>query len=695
MGMTDCAAASLTAVLRYHGVAATLLEIQERLAPGRDGVSASALLHLAKTYGLHGRGVECDAEDVDQLPQASILFWHPSHFVVFDRCRGTRVEIVDPASGRRRVAAEDFKTKFKGVALLFDDAGVRATVAPRAKPRFHPATLLLRSKWLIARIVIIALLAQALGAIVPLITGILIDRVVPTGDYSLLWVLTALFVAAQGGSVFAVFIRAHLLVFLKYRLETALTLGFVRHLSRLPYRFFQEHTSGDLFARIASNDFVRDLLTSAAMAALIDGTTAVIFLLVLVWSSPRIAAIVALLGLARVALLLITGSRQRRILSELVENQARSHTCQIELLTGMETLKGMGSESQVLRGWIALFLDSLNISIRRGRLDALISAGLGTTGVVTTLALTFYGTALVLDGTLTLGMMLACAALAAGFITPLNSLIAAGVQLPTLDLYLERIADVMNTPTEATGGTGTPRLRGSVELRNVSFRYSAIGPRVVEDACLRMAPGDRVAITGPSGSGKSTIARLIAGLYEPESGAVLLDGVDLRSLDKDRIRSQLGIVTQDVQLFTGTIRSNIALTDPDLDFDDIVFAATVACIHDDITRMPLGYDTPIADRGLSLSGGQRQRLAIARAIARRPRILILDEATSHLDTLTQDRLKRNLAALACTQIIIAHRMSTIRDADQIVVIDRGRIVATGTHEALVEEAGTYAKLVGV
>jgi len=210
-----------------------------------------------------------------------------------------------------------------------------------------------------------------------------------------------------------------------------------------------------------------------------------------------------------------------------------------------------------------------------------------------------------------------------------------------------------------------------------------------------MAPGDRVAITGPSGSGKSTIARLIAGLYEPESGAVLLDGVDLRSLDKDRIRSQLGIVTQDVQLFTGTIRSNIALTDPDLDFDDIVFAATVACIHDDITRMPLGYDTPIADRGLSLSGGQRQRLAIARAIARRPRILILDEATSHLDTLTQDRLKRNLAALACTQIIIAHRMSTIRDADQIVVIDRGRIVATGTHEALVEEAGTYAKLVGV
>jgi ATP-binding cassette, subfamily B, bacterial len=231
-------------------------------------------------------------------------------------------------------------------------------------------------------------------------------------------------------------------------------------------------------------------------------------------------------------------------------------------------------------------------------------------------------------------------------------------------------------------------------LKHVSFRYSPTTPLVVEDISFRIEPGQRVAITGPTGSGKSTIARLLSGLYEPESGAVLFDGVDLRSLDRRWIRSQLGIVTQDVQLFTGTIRSNIALADSDLPFDDIVFAATVACIHDDIMRMPLGYETQVVDRGLSLSGGQRQRLAIARAIARRPRMLILDEATSHLDTLTQDRLKRNLAALACTQILIAHRLSTIRDADVIIVIEDGRTAANGSHAALLAQGGTYAALAG-
>ena len=374
--------------------------------------------------------------------------------------------------------------------------------------------------------------------------------------------------------------------------------------------------------RVSSNDSVRDILTSAALAALIDGMTAVVYLLVLIWSSSRLAAIVIVLTLARVVLLVITGWRQRRLFSLMLDNQARSHTSQIELLTGMEALKGMAAEHHVLRGWIALFFEGLNIfdssrQTRRGRLARRRS----NWRVLDARADVLRNSYLVLDGTMTLGAMLACAALAAGFTAPLNGLIAVGLQLQTLRLSLERIADVMNTPQEPTvrgAGRGRP-LCGSVELRHVSFRYSGIAPLVVEDVSLRIEPGRRVAITGPTGSGKSTVARLIAGLYEPESGAVLFDGIDFRSLDRRRVRSQLGIVTQDVQLFTGTIRSNIALTDRDLPFDDIVFAATAACIHEDIIRMPLGYDTPIADRGLSLSGGQRQRLAIARAIARCPR----------------------------------------------------------------------------
>jgi ATP-binding cassette, subfamily B, bacterial len=590
----------------------------------------------------------------------------------------------------------DFGKAFTGLALVFEPT-VRFVEPPAPRPRgFRVTAFLSEQRYLVWAVALTALVAQALATVGPFMTGFLIDRVLPRADYSLLLILALLFTAVQSASLFASFARTHLLLYLKCRLQRTLTARFIEHLARLPYRFFQEHTSGDLLVRLASNDSVRDIVISTALAVLVDGTTAIVFLLALAVTNLKLAAIAFVLAVARVVLLLITRNPQRHILAEMLENHARSQTSQVELLNGMETLKAMAAEERAVQEWLSIFIDGLAVSVRQGRLEALMSLVLGAIGAIGFLALTYYGAVLVLRGDMTLGVMMACAALAGAFMAPISSLVAAGTQLQALDVYLERIVDVMNTPAERSGGSGPdvydPPGGGRIELRNVSFRYSPIAPLVLEDISMAVEPGQRVAITGPSGSGKTTLARLIAGLYEPVAGEIRIGGVDFRQLDKQRVRGQLGVVTQDPQLFSGTIRANIAMNDPEMALDAVVLAAKVACIHDDIMKMRLGYDTPLTDRGLSLSGGQRQRLAIARAVARRPRILLMDEATSSVDSLTQERLKRHLASLSCTQIVIAHRLSTIRDADLVVVLDGGRIVAAGIHDALMRENGLYTRL---
>jgi ABC-type bacteriocin/lantibiotic exporter with double-glycine peptidase domain len=308
----------------------------------------------------------------------------------------------------------------------------------------------------------------------------------------------------------------------------------------------------------------------------------------------------------------------------------------------------------------------------------------------------FYGTYLVLRGTFTLGTMVAFSALAASFFGPLTNLISAGVQFQMLESYLERINDVINTaPEQAPGSVALAGpLSGAISLESVSFRYAKSDPLTLEDISVNVTPGSRVALAGRTGSGKSTLARLMAGLYEPSSGRILFDGRDLKTLDLRSVRSQLGIVTQDTQLFGGTVRQNIALADPQMGLDRVIQAAKLACIHDEIVSMPMGYETILADRGLSLSGGQRQRLALARALACQPVILVLDEATSHLDAVTEKLVNENLARLSGTRVVIAHRLSTIRDADLILVVEGGRIVAQGTHDELLRTGSKYAELLG-
>lgn len=695
LAATDCGPAALAMVLGYFGKHIGLADVRKTLDAGRDGVDAATIVRAAHIYGLRGRGVRLEVEDLKQLPMGAILYWRFRHFVVFERVCKKHVDIVDPGVGRRSVPLSEFRHYFTGVAMIFEptDGFVRGGGKKKRLSRWM--SQILECRGLLTRIVASSILAQIATALVPLLTGLVIDRVVPHSDTPLLFELFLGYCLFQIFSILATFVRAHLFIYLKTQLDTSFTLRFLDHLIDLPYSFFQQHTTGDVMVRLGSNDVIRDMLTSAALSTLLDGAVACLYCVLLLFASFKLTVITIVLASTRFLLLAIMRWRQKILLSETIENQANVQTYQVEMLAGMETLKSMGLEQRAAEHWTNLFVEGLNISIRRGRLDAAFGGILSLLGSATTLTFLFYGTYMVLQKQLSLGMMVAVSALASGLLGPLNNLIGTLLQLQVIEVYLDRLNDVLDTaPEQDSQAVSMPEeLTGSVTVERASFRYATESPLVVDEVSFHVPAGSRVALVGRTGCGKSTLARLIAGLYDPSGGMILYDGRNLKLIERRSVRHRIGVVTQDTQLFGGSIRRNIALSDPEMDLARVIKAAKIACIHEDIVRMPMAYETMLTDRGLSLSGGQRQRLALARALANDPVLLILDEATSHLDAVTEELVNKSLSSLRCTRIVIAHRLSTIRDADLIVVLDDGRIVESGRHEALLGLGGTYCALI--
>jgi ABC-type bacteriocin/lantibiotic exporter with double-glycine peptidase domain len=447
--------------------------------------------------------------------------------------------------------------------------------------------------------------------------------------------------------------------------------------------------------RLSSNATVREILTSGVLSGVLDGLMVSLYLVLLFVASPLMGFVVIVLGAVRVGLFLFTRRRNRELMARSLQTESRSQSYQVNLLAGIETLKAAGAEHRAVEQWSHLYVDVLNTSLARGRLSAFVDSILAALGTASPMVILVFGAVQVLEGNLSLGTMLALNALAAGFLTPLSTLVTTAFQFQLLGSYLDRIDDVLDTPREQDPEkvTHSGKLRGGIRLEGVSFRYSPHAPLVVREISVDVPPGRFIALVGPSGAGKSTLASLLVGLYQPSEGRILFDGNDLGELDLRSVRRQVGIVPQHPYLFGASIRANILLSDPTLPLARALEAAERAHIHQDILEMPMGYETLLADGGASLSGGQRQRLALARALVHRPAILLLDEATSSLDTVTEARIQRELENLRATRIVIAHRLSTIRGADLILVMEDGQIVEQGRHEELLARGGTYAGLI--
>lgn len=692
----DCGAACLAMVLRYYGGDRPLEELRDATGADRDGVSALGILRAARSYGLRGRGVQIESyDDLELVPRGAILHWEFNHFVVFDKIDRHGVVILDPAHGRRRISASEFDRSCTGVALLLEPSEAFAPDKRRRPPlrRYFAQILTYPGLW--TRAVMMSVLMQLLALGLPLLTTLLVDRIIPRRDFDLLVVLISGLAMMVVFNFIASLVRANVLLQLRTLLDAKLTIGFLDHLIDLPYAFFQRRSTGDLLMRLGSNSTVREILTSGALSAVLDGSLVSLYLILIVWASPIMGLVVIVLASVQLSLYWATRRIQRELMSESLAVQAKTSSYEVEMLGGIEALKSMGAEYRALDRWSNLFVDSLNVSLRRGRLDALVGSLLGAFAVAAPLLILATGTMLVLRGEIGLGAMLGLSALCAGVLGPIGALVNVTLKFQVLGSYLERIEDVMQSEPEQdpSAVARAPRLSGRIEADAISFRYSETTPAAVQEVSVTIEPGQFVAVVGSSGAGKSTLAKLLVGLYRPQQGQIRYDGVDLSSMDLRCVREQLGVVTQGGELFGMSIRENIAMGHPQMTLDAVVEAAKRAAIHDDIQALPMGYETILADGGASMSGGQRQRLALARALAAEPAIVLLDEATSSLDTVTEAAIQRSLANLNCTRIVIAHRLSTVVDADLILVMDRGHVVESGTHRELLAGGDVYRRLV--
>jgi len=692
---TDCGAACLSMILDYHGKSVRLEELRHATGTDRDGVDALSLLQAARTYGLRGRGLHIDIDELPYLPSGSILHWEFNHFVLLERVRRRAVDLVDPAYGRRRVPLAEFRKAFTGVALTFEPGDDFEEGGEAGKGTWRYFRRVLSQPGIISKLFVTSVLVQLFLLATPVLTTALVDRIVPRGDQQLLTVLSVGFALVIAFNFLSTIVRAHLLLHLRTHMDVQMTLGFLEHLVSLPYAFFQRRSAGDLIMRLNSNATMREILTTSTMSALLDGTLVSVYLLLLFLFSPRIGLLVVGLGMAQVLIFAASRGVYRNLMTKDLHARARSEGYLVELLRGIETLKSIGAERRAVEHWSNLFVDQLNVSISRGRFGALVESLMVTLQMASPIVVLLFGATQVLNGHLSLGTMLGLTALATGFLMPLAKLVRTALEIQLLKSYVERIDDVLETPPEENVQqvVRAQPLNGRVTLEHVTFRHSSAAPPAVNDVSVDIAPGQCVAIVGRSGAGKSTLARLLIGLYRPEQGRILFDGADLSTLACHSVRCQIGIVPQDPYLFGGSVRENILMSNPSGTLESAVGAAKLAAIHDEILAMPMGYNTLLSDGGGSLSAGQRQRVALARALVHQPKVLLLDEATSALDTVNEKRIQENLQRLQCTRIIIAHRLSTVMQADLILVMDGGRVVEQGTHRSLTKRDGLYRSLV--
>ena len=700
MEAVECGAASLTAVLGYHGRHEPLERIRVECDVSRDGSNAADIVKAARRFGMTAAGRRCEIDELRALPLPAILHWNFNHFVVLEGFSGESAYINDPATGPRRVSASELDESFTGIALTlepgesFERSGhsfsVMGGLAARLRGSYRAVTL----------IVALGLLLALPGAALAAVTSVFVDQVLIAGDNSVIAPLLGGLVALALLQVTITWLQQRTLLRLQNKLAIGGLAQMLWHLPRLPMEFFMQRFAGEIARRAALTLDLARLITSQASLALVNAMTALAYVAVMLTYNVALTAIaiaVAVTGLAVVRVVYrLNANANERLLAE----NGRLQGVAVSGLLNIETIKATGREPDFFARWAGHHARVLNAEAGLTRRMMLVTPIPVMISAIGAAAILVVGGVEVISGDLSVGELVGFQTLAASFAAPMLTLSSVSLQLQRAGGSMKRTDDILDHPplpgivvgdSIAAPSPGS-ELQGALELRRISFGYDRLSEPLIKDFDLKLEPGARVALIGPSGSGKSTIAKLVAGLYQPWEGEILLDGRPRESVPRAAITSGLATVDQQILLFEGSIRENLLLWDTTVPEERMVAAARDACIHEEIIARPGAYRATLEEGGSNLSGGQRQRLEIARALVADPRILILDEATSALDPIVEEEIDARLRERDLTCVIVAHRLSTVRDADEILVLSGGAVTERGTHEELIARGGRYAEL---
>ncbi len=665
----ECGLACIAMVAGFYGLGMTLDQLRQRQQCSLKGVTLKQLTHIAQGLELASRPVRLTLGELEGLRLPCVLHWDFNHFVVLEKVTANELWITDPARGRRRVGLAEANQKFTGVAMELapTDAFQKARPEPALKLRhFFKAAVHVGRPLL--QILGLSLILQVLALAGPYYSQLVIDEVIVTADTQLLIVLALGFATLGLWQLLMGAARSWLVLYLGTRLRLAWVVRLFRHLLKLPLDYFQRRHVGDIVSRFGSISAVQALVTTATVEAVVDGVMALTTLAVMGLYSGPLTLVVLLLLAVQLAIQLAFYPASRRAQEATLVSEAAEASHFMETLRAMPTIKSFAAEGARESRWLNQLTDSINDQVRVSRLGIFQSTFLQLMTLGDRILILYLAALAVLDSRLTLGMLMAYMAFKAHFSGAAQALISKWIQFRMVSLHLDRLADIVSQEPESSGQQSLPKVTGRITTKGLCFRYDPHDPPLLKHLDLDIAPGECVAIAGPSGCGKSTLLKLLMGLLEPSEGQVLVDQVPLGQLKRGEYRRQVAAVLQDDQLLSGSLRDNIALFAPEVDDDRLCQVAQQAAISSTIDQLPMGYETLVGDMGSSLSGGQRQRILLARALYQRPAILLLDEASSHLDVVTERAINQALVALPMTRILVAHRRETLAMADRIITL---------------------------
>lgn len=698
MESVECGAASLSMVLAYYKVFVPLEELRVKCGVSKNGSKASNIVKAARTYNMEAKGFRCELESLEAMEMPLIIFWGFNHFVVLEGFKNGKAYINDPAMGKRIIEMSELDEYFTGVVLSFKPGEGFKPVGSKNNTIASLSKRLENSKAILLFLILIGIALIVPGLLVPMFSRIFIDDILVGNNFN--WIY-GLMIGMAGTAVFRaglVWFQKEYLIRFRTKLSLVFSSDFLIHILELPMEFFAQRNSGEITNRVKLNATMADVLTGKVAETVLD-LLLIVFYFMFMLFYDKVLTIFALIGalLNLVFMYYIMGKRRMQS-QRLAKYRSKVVEKSISSIQIIETIKSTGSESDFFKIWSGSHAKLLNEEQKMGTSSLLLDLIPTLISGLITVSVLILGGTRIIDGFMTLGILVAFQNLIVSFMTPVNKLVGIGALMEELRTDLSYLDDVYNYEKKEMvkrkdSEVEVKKLKGQIELKNVVFGYSRLESPLLDNISLKIKAGSRVALVGSTGSGKSTILNLIAGIYEPWEGQIYFDGIDKNLMVEEKVKNSLSVVSQKIKLFSGNIKENISLWDETIEDEDIINAAKDALIHDVITTRENGYEHQVKTDGGNFSGGEKQRIEIARALAVNPNILLLDEATSALDSFTEERIDLNIRKRGCTTVIVAHRLSTVKDCDEIIVLDKGKIAQRGTHEGLIKEDGIYRVLV--